>query len=128
MNGSTAIKAAPFKKVAAAALAAGLFFSTAALVPSASAQGPVPIVKKHLYPDVESAQADLKAAFAKAKREHKRVLIDFGGDWCGDCQVLDVYFGQAPNADLLAKNYVKVNINIGHMDANLDVAKKYGVP
>ncbi|MEO7029933.1 MAG: thioredoxin family protein, partial [Acidobacteriaceae bacterium] len=68
------------------------------------------------------------AALAEAKRTHKRVLLDFGGDWCGDCQVLDIYFNQAPNAELLADNYVKVNINIGHMDANLEVAHKYGVP
>jgi thiol:disulfide interchange protein len=86
------------------------------------------MAQKHIYPTVESANADLKAAFAEARRTHKRVLIDFGGDWCGDCQVLDIYFNQAPNAELLAKNFVKVNINIGREDANLDIAHKYGVP
>jgi thiol:disulfide interchange protein len=99
-----------------------------AIAPRASAQMAPPIVKKHLYPEVSSAQADIKAGLAEARRTHKRVILDFGGDWCGDCQVLDIYFGQAPNADLLQKNFVKVNINIGRMDANLDIAKKYGVP
>ena len=98
-------------------------------VPRAAAQmAPAAIPKKHLYPDVSSAQADIAQALKQAKREHKRVLLDFGGDWCGDCQVLDVYFHQAPNEELLEKNFVKVNVNIGHMDANLDVARKYGVP
>jgi thiol:disulfide interchange protein len=84
--------------------------------------------RKQLYPPVEQAQADVRAALIQARKEHKRVILDFGGDWCGDCQVLDIYFHREPNAELLAKNFVKVNVNIGHEDANLDLAHKYGVP
>ena len=29
---------------------------------------------------------------------------------------------------MLNKHFVKVNINIGHQDANLEIAHKYGVP
>jgi thioredoxin 1 len=97
-----------------------------AATPHAAAQQPIP--HNHLYPEIGSAQADIDAALVEARRTHKRVLLDFGGDWCGDCQVLDIYFHQAPNAELLEKNFVKVNINIGRMDANKDIAKKYGVP
>ena len=86
-----------------------------------------PAIKKNLYPPIPDADKDLKAGIAEARRTHKRVLVDFGGDWCGDCQVLDIYFHQEPNADLLAKNFVKVNINIGRIDANFDVAKRCGV-
>ncbi|AEU35387.1 thioredoxin family protein [Granulicella mallensis] len=82
---------------------------------------------KHIYPTIEAAPADIKAALAEARRTHRRVLIDFGGDWCGDCQLLNLYFDQSPNADLLAKNFVRVNINIGHIDANLDIGDRYGV-
>ena len=87
-----------------------------------------PAIKKHLYPEIAEAPKDIKTALAEAHRTHKRVILDFGGDWCGDCQVLDIYFNQQPNADLLAKNFVKVNVNIGRMDANQDIAAKYGVP
>ena len=86
------------------------------------------IPHKHIYPEIASAKADIDAALKQARKEHKRVLLDFGGDWCGDCQVLDIYFHQAPNEELLEKNFVKVNVNIGRMDANLDIAHKYGVP
>ena len=95
-------------------------------VPSTSVTPP-PAVKENLYPPIPDADKDLKAGIAEARRTHKRVLVDFGGDWCGDCQVLDIYFHQEPNADLLAKNFVKVNINIGRIDANFDIAKRCGV-
>ncbi len=115
--------------------AAVLSLCAVALVVSAVAQDaprvPVtrpPAVKKHLYPEISQAQADIDAAVAEARRTHKRVLLDFGGDWCGDCQVLDIYFGQPENAALLSKYFIKVNINIGHMDANKELAARYGVP
>jgi thiol:disulfide interchange protein len=83
---------------------------------------------KHIYSETANPKADIAAGLAQARREHKRVLLDFGGDWCGDCQVLDIYFHQAPNAELLEKNFIVVHVWIGHMDANIDVAAKYGVP
>jgi thiol:disulfide interchange protein len=83
---------------------------------------------KNLYSESSDATADIAAALVRARREHKRILLDFGGNWCGDCQVLDIYYHQSPNAELLAKNYIVVHVNIGHMDKNVDVAKKYNVP
>ena len=83
---------------------------------------------KNLYSETADANADIAAALARARREHKRVILDFGGNWCGDCQVLDIYYHQSPNAELLEKNFILVHIDIGHMDRNVDVAKKYKVP
>lgn len=82
----------------------------------------------HIYPTVDAAEADIRAAVIQAHKTHKRVILDFGGDWCGDCQVLNIYFHQSPNAELLEKNFVLVDVNIGHMDQNLELAHKYGVP
>ena len=42
--------------------------------------------------------------------------------------MLNIYSRQAPNADLLAKYFIVVHVDIGHMDRNLDIAKKYRVP
>ena len=83
---------------------------------------------QHIYSETANPAADIAAGLAQAKREHKRVILDFGGDWCGDCQVLDLYFHQPPNADLLQNNFVLVHVWIGHMDTNIDVAARYGVP
>jgi thiol:disulfide interchange protein len=87
-----------------------------------------PYTSKHIYDVAAKPDIDIANALDKAKREHKRVILDFGGDWCGDCQVLDIYFHQAPNADLLEKNFVLVHVWVGHFDANVDVAERYGVP
>ncbi|MDE1155617.1 MAG: thioredoxin family protein [Acidobacteriaceae bacterium] len=105
------------------------WMSGAVLVMGAAVCGAqsAPIPRAHIYPPVEQAQTDIKAALLKAKQEHKRVILDFGGDWCGDCQVLNYYFHQGPNQELLDKYYVLVDVNIGHIDQNLDLGQKYGV-
>lgn len=108
---------------AAAALAVGAMI---AAPPMAAAQS-APIPRAHIYPDVQAAHSDIQAALAKARREHKRVLLDFGGDWCGDCQVLNYYMHQSPNKELLDKYYVLVDVNVGHIDQNIDLGDKYGV-
>jgi thiol:disulfide interchange protein len=82
----------------------------------------------HLYSETSNAATDISVAIAQASREHKRILLDFGGNWCGDCQVLDIYYHQSPNAELLAKHFILVHINIGHMDENVAIAQKYNVP
>jgi thiol:disulfide interchange protein len=81
-----------------------------------------------LYPDIAQAKQDIAAALAQAGKENKRVLLDFGGNWCGDCQVLNIYFHAPANRALLDRNYVLVPVNVGHLDQNLDLATKYGVP
>jgi len=109
---------------------AALILLTAATfaVPSlASAQGPGQFVKKHIYSETADPKADIAAALAQAKKQHKRVIVDFGGDWCGDCQVLDIYFHESPNDALLAKHFVLVHVYVGHIDVNLDIPEKYGV-
>ena len=81
-----------------------------------------------IYPDPSQARADLAAALKTAAATHRRILLAFGGNWCGDCQVLDLYFHDARNRPILDKNFVLVDINIDNEDANLDIARKYGVP
>ncbi len=109
-------------------LASALIALTFAPLSQATAQSNVPFVKKHLYSETADPKADIAAALKQARAENKRVILDFGGDWCGDCQVLDIYMHQSPNAELLAKHFIVVHVDIGHMDHNVDVAKKYKVP
>lgn len=110
-------------------MVAGLYWLAG---PAAQAQsnvsGATPFVPRHIYSEASDPKRDIAAGLAKAKQEHKRVILDFGGDWCGDCQVLDIYFHQPLNQQLLEKNFVLVHVWIGHFDRNIDLAAKYGVP
>ena len=83
---------------------------------------------RHIYDETADAHADVRNALSTAAREHKRVILDFGGNWCGDCQILDIYFHQQPNDVLLNANYVLVDIDIGRYDHNTDLATQYDVP
>mgnify|MGYP001601161800 FL=1 len=67
--------------------------TTAPVQPAASVSAPVSLEAvgtRHIYSETADPQADIAAALEQAKNEHKRVLIDFGGDWCPDCQMLDI--------------------------------------
>lgn len=110
-------------------VAAGVVVAALLALPAvAQHDASVGIRPQHIYPDVSAARGEINHALAEARRTHKRIILDFGGDWCGDCQVLNIYFHQAPNAQILAKHYILVDVNIGKMDANLDIAHQYGVP
>jgi len=81
-----------------------------------------------IYPDPSQARADIASALKEAAATHRRVLLDFGGNWCGDCRVLDLYMHDEKNKPLVDANFVVVHINIGRMDANQDIANQYQVP
>jgi thiol:disulfide interchange protein len=83
---------------------------------------------REIYPDPAQAKADLAAGLKTAAQSNKRVIVDFGGNWCGDCQVLDIYFHNPQNRPILESNYVLIHINIGRMDENLDIAEHFGIP
>jgi thiol:disulfide interchange protein len=93
-----------------------------ALAP-AFAAGPV-------YPETSRAEADVTAALKEAGRSGKRVLVDFGGNWCGDCKVLDLNLKKAENARILDASYVLVHVNVGEkgIDSNFALAERYGIP
>jgi len=92
-----------FSAVRLAALAALLILGAATARPAG----------RDIYPDPAQAKADLAAALRTAAQTHKRIILDFGGNWCGDCQVLDIYFHNAQNLPLLESNFVVVHVNIG---------------
>ena len=83
---------------------------------------------RDIYPDPSRAKADLAAALKIAASTHKHILLDFGGNWCPDCQILDLYFHHQANRPILEANFVLVDVNIGREDANLDLVQQYGIP
>ena len=117
--------------VCAGVLAAGAMPAMAAPASSAAFLPPgihLQMASRNIYSDTADAKEDIRQAILKAAAEHKRVLLDFGGNWCPDCHLLDIYFHDPGNASLLAANYILVDVNVGQYDKNLDLARKYGIP
>lgn len=79
------------------------------------------------YNETADAKADIRQALARAGGDGKAVLVVFGANWCPDCRVLDASFKQGPNADLVAKNFEVVKVDLGRYDHNVEVAQSYGV-
>jgi thioredoxin 1 len=100
---------------------------TAALVLAAA---PPVYALPDIYPPPAQAPADLAAALKTAAAQHRHILVDFGGNWCTDCHVLDIYMHDSTNQPILDSSYVVVHVNIGQQvkDQNLDIAKRYEVP
>ncbi len=98
-------------------------------VPKPAIRLPEPAVPNpDLYPDPGEAQKDLDSALAAAAKDHKNVIVVFGGNWCYDCHVLDAAFHSAVIAPIIKANYHVVHINIGNYDVNLDIAERLQTP
>lgn len=89
---------------------------------------PARAAERDIYPDPAQAKTDLAAALAASAAAHKRIILDFGGNWCTDCHVLDLYFHDPVNKPILDANYILVHVNIGRMDENTDIAERYQIP
>ena len=81
---------------------------------------------KNPYNETANAKQDVQAALKTAKAENKAALIVFGGNWCGDCKMLDREMHQGDLARLVKDRLVVVKVDVGRFDKNLDVAGRYG--
>ena len=83
-----------------------------------------------MYPPIDRAKADLETALRDAAKQKKRVIVDFGGNWCTDCKILDINLKKPENAALLQKHFVMVHVNVGDkgITDNFEVAERYGIP
>jgi thioredoxin family protein len=83
----------------------------------------------NLYDKNANANVDIEEAIARAKKDHQRVILLFGANWCYDCHVLDQAFHQIDVAKILQKNFQVVHVDIGDDGKkNGNVAAEYQVP
>jgi hypothetical protein len=83
---------------------------------------------KEIYVPGLNAHEEIARALKLAAREHKRVLIVFGANWCYDCHVLDLAFHRPDVAGLLTPNYEVVHVDVGEGNKNQDIMQQYQVP
>jgi thiol-disulfide isomerase/thioredoxin len=81
------------------------------------------------YPYDETANADRALATAKARAlaRHRLLLIDLGGNWCGDCRVLAGTMALAPLKAFVAAHYEVATVDVGRFDKNLQIPARYGI-
>lgn len=109
--------------VAAPVSASAAKAPTVALKSLADLPTPLP----YPYDEKADAEADVAKAIKTAKAKHKLVLIDLGGNWCGDCRV---FAGMIEQPDLKAfvdKHYEVVAVNVGRYDHNMQIPARYGI-
>ena len=112
--------------VAALLLAGGAPAATAPKVGIASfAQLPTPL--PHPYDEGANANAAVASAKAGALKHHKLLLIDLGGNWCGDCRVLAGVMALPEVKAFIDRHYEVVTVDVGRFDKNLQVPARYGI-
>lgn len=93
-------------------------------LPATTAELPTPLPEPY-DPKADPRQA-IADALARAKARHARVLIEFGGNWCGDCKVMAGVMALPEVAPTLSRAFEIVSVDVGRINRNLDVAEAYG--
>src|SRR5712691_6798362 len=82
-------------------------------------------VKRDLYPAGVDTKKEIAAALKNSARDHKRVLLVFGGNWCYDCHVLDRALHEGTIGKIVNQRFLLVHVDIAEGDKNLDLVKLY---
>ena len=80
------------------------------------------------YNEAADAKAEIEQALATAGSTKRNVLVIFGANWCEDCRALDASLKSQKNAELLAKEFVVVKVDVGNFDRNGALTTQYGNP
>ncbi len=80
------------------------------------------------YIESADAKAEVRQALAQSSHDKMPVLVIFGANWCEDCRALDTALKHGKNAELMARSFRVVKVDVGNFDHNLDVAAAYGNP
>jgi thiol:disulfide interchange protein len=107
-------------------LAAAAYGATAPKL-TLSSLSDLPVVERAPFMENANADAAVDAAFARAKKSGKRVMIDLGGNWCGDCVVLANIMRLKEMQPFLAAHFEMVSVDVGRFDKNLQIPARFGV-
>ncbi len=75
----------------------------------------------------ETLRAEIQQALARARQRGTRVLLEFGADWCPDCNEVVQLCRQSPCRELLKERYETVYVHVGRFDRHRDLLERYRV-
>lgn len=108
-------------------IVAGTAYALPAPKLAISSLSELPVVERAPFMEKANADAAVDAAFARAKKSGKRVLIDLGGNWCGDCVVLANLMRLKEMQPFLAAHFEMVSVDVGRFDKNLQIPARFGI-
>ena len=73
-----------------------------------------------------NAAQDVYAAFARARASGKRVVIDFGRNWCPDCRILAGVLERPEVEPFVEEHFELVTVDVARFDKNMDIPARYG--
>ena len=79
------------------------------------------------YNEAANADAAVARARARTRAHHKLLLIDLGGNWCGDCLVLAGTMALPEVRAFVQAHYEVVTVDVGRFDRNLQIPARYGI-
>jgi thiol-disulfide isomerase/thioredoxin len=94
--------------------------------PSIAKLEQLPVLTMQPYDETANADAQVAAAFARAQKSHKRVLIDLGGNWCADCIILANFVKLPEMHRFMAAHYEEVSVDVGRFNRNLQIPAHFG--
>jgi hypothetical protein len=69
---------------------------------------------------------DLEKAKAAAAQQHKRILVEVGGNWCIWCKLLDSFFAEQRDVrQLRDSNFVLLKVNMSPFNENIAFLNQY---
>jgi thiol-disulfide isomerase/thioredoxin len=77
-------------------------------------------------PSPASAEEALTTALSQAKRENKRVFVQFSAPWCGWCHKLSDYLSRDDVSKVFTAAFVPVKIDVDRMTGGADLNRKHG--
>lgn len=75
----------------------------------------------------KAVNAQVAKARARARTAHKLLLIDLGGNWCGDCRILSATLELPEMKAFVEHHYEVVSVDVGRFNKNLQVPAAYGI-
>ncbi|HSG96435.1 MAG TPA: thioredoxin family protein [Woeseiaceae bacterium] len=79
------------------------------------------------YDETADAASSIIEAREQARAENKFLMVTFGANWCLDCRTLHHHLTTEPVAGYAQDLFRFVNIDVGKLNQNRDVAEGLGV-
>jgi protein disulfide-isomerase len=80
------------------------------------------------YDESANANAAVQSALTAAQQSRQPVLVILGANWCQDCRALAAALESGKSAELVAREFKVVKVDVGNFDRNLDLVGRYGNP